>query len=396
MKTCNTFQNYKEDLLQWIWEHKRFSFAKLKLVTGESLKILKSGNRNSGAGPDFKNASLIISDLKWHGDVEIHVDEESWFSHKHHLDPNYNSVVLHVVYKTSGSGKRALRSDQTFPFTFDISNAIQMPLHRLMSSKQSGNLECSGNISFINPEAFKKQVEKAGKEYFFYKTGQLMKFYEPSLPPSQAILKMLVTSLYDSLGVPHNRSGMLELCSNVFGKYPSQKEMPPSIHNFIEEVQHFAFSGKPGVCWQPGAGRPYNHPANRVKQAAAFHYIVMVSGPGKLLKNGISCWKVWCDELPQSSKPGSQTLQMLFQTVFLPALYLAGQIFHSDNLMKTSYHEWQIGQINTPGSIIKIFRKAGFNPDTLKNEPGLVHHYKRYCSEKNCTNCEVFKKAIIS
>jgi len=396
MKTSNTFQNYKEDLLQWMWEHRQFSISNLKLVTGESLEILNSGKKNNGAGPDFRNATLVVSGLKWHGDVEIHIQEESWFTHKHGLDPNYNSVILHVVYKTSVSGKRALRHDQTEPFTLEIGPAVQKPLHLLMNAKQSGKLECSGNISFINQEAFEKQVEKAGREYFFYKTGQLMKFYNPSLPPSEAIIKMLITSIYDSLGIPHNRNGMRELCEKVFETYPYRIEVPVKFQSFVENVQKLAFSDTASICWQSGSGRPQNLPVVRVKQAAAFHRVIATAGFGSLLKNGLNCWKTWCSELPRDGKPGSQTLQMLYQTVFLPSLYLAGQIFHSDHLMKQSFNEWQNGQINTPGSIMKIFRQAGFNPDLLKNEPGLVHHYKRYCNEKNCLNCEVFKKAIIS
>ena len=37
--------------------------------------------------------------LEWSGNVEVHVKSSDWFSHQHHLDKNYDSVILRVVWE---------------------------------------------------------------------------------------------------------------------------------------------------------------------------------------------------------------------------------------------------------------------------------------------------------
>ena len=37
--------------------------------------------------------------MHWFGSVEIHVKSSDWHKHKHSDDPNYENVILHVVYE---------------------------------------------------------------------------------------------------------------------------------------------------------------------------------------------------------------------------------------------------------------------------------------------------------
>ena len=48
-------------------------------------------------GPDFRQASLAIGDApRQRGDVELHRFASGWTAHRHHLDPRYDDVILHV------------------------------------------------------------------------------------------------------------------------------------------------------------------------------------------------------------------------------------------------------------------------------------------------------------
>jgi hypothetical protein len=66
--------------------------------TGEEVKVEDYGSWNRyGSGPDFLNARVRIGELLWCGHVEMHLKSSDWFTHKHHLDPAYHNVILHVV-----------------------------------------------------------------------------------------------------------------------------------------------------------------------------------------------------------------------------------------------------------------------------------------------------------
>lgn len=89
----------REDFLHYIWKYKKFAFAKALTTTGETLTLTSVGQHNHLAGPDFFNARLHISDQEWAGNVEIHNRSSDWYAHGHETDPNYDTVILHVVWE---------------------------------------------------------------------------------------------------------------------------------------------------------------------------------------------------------------------------------------------------------------------------------------------------------
>lgn len=89
----------KEDFLHFLWKHQKFPKQNIKTTQGFSLQVVKQGVYNSYAGPDFSDSRLKIDGLDWIGNVEIHVQSSDWFAHQHHQDPNYDAVILHVVWE---------------------------------------------------------------------------------------------------------------------------------------------------------------------------------------------------------------------------------------------------------------------------------------------------------
>lgn len=88
-----------ESFLHYLWKNRLFRFLQASTTDGEPITIFFPGYHNTDAGPDFKNAIIQIGDIKWAGDVEIHLRSSDWFRHKHHLDDKYKSVTLHVVFE---------------------------------------------------------------------------------------------------------------------------------------------------------------------------------------------------------------------------------------------------------------------------------------------------------
>lgn len=105
----NDSPDFKEDFLHYIWKYRLFQPEKLFLVNGEPFKIINPGWHNKDSGPDFFNATLIIDETKWAGNIEIHKKTSDWDLHHHHSDPAYSNVILHVVYEhnkaLAGNGK---------------------------------------------------------------------------------------------------------------------------------------------------------------------------------------------------------------------------------------------------------------------------------------------------
>lgn len=90
---------FREELLHFVWQQKLFKPVPLITKQGSMLTVLKPGQPNTDAGPDFSNASIRLNDLVLVGNVEIHLKTSDWLKHKHQFDNSYNTLILHVVYE---------------------------------------------------------------------------------------------------------------------------------------------------------------------------------------------------------------------------------------------------------------------------------------------------------
>jgi hypothetical protein len=88
-----------EKLLHYVWMHKLLPSRTLTTTDGKVIEILDPGQHNGNQGPDFLNARIKTDDIIWAGNVEIHTSSSDWNKHKHHMDPVYNTTILHVVEK---------------------------------------------------------------------------------------------------------------------------------------------------------------------------------------------------------------------------------------------------------------------------------------------------------
>ncbi|MGM5631121.1 DUF2851 family protein [Apibacter raozihei] len=88
-----------ESFLHYVWMYKKFELFDLRTTSGEKLEIIHCGTLNPDSGPDFNFAKVIINGTEWAGNVEIHVKSSDWIKHKHDLNPNYDNIVLHIVYE---------------------------------------------------------------------------------------------------------------------------------------------------------------------------------------------------------------------------------------------------------------------------------------------------------
>lgn len=135
----------QEKLLQFIWQGKYFKTTSLQTVCGESLIILDSGQLNTQQGPDFSNARILINGVVWAGNIEIHCKSSQWYQHRHGSDPNYQSVILHVVWEDDDT-----RLSRSLPTLVLESIVPSIMLHRyaeLMAQKNT--IACVDMLSAV-------------------------------------------------------------------------------------------------------------------------------------------------------------------------------------------------------------------------------------------------------
>lgn len=384
---------YRESLLHWIWENLQFDVRALETDCGKALSVIEPGVLNKGKGPDFLNARIQIGGLLFAGHVEIHTDEAEWNSHRHQHDPAYNNVILHVIYERL-SVLPVLRFDETGIPLLRLRNYLQKPLDALLAGSRGSELPCARHVRFINQKAFEKQLEAVHLQYLEYKTDELLQFYDPSLPVSEAWKNCFIAALYHTLGMPGNREPMVQLYRDEGQSVVSRG----SAEDAAEFLHGRAFSdiGRKKYRWNEFGQRPASKPGPRVRQAAALHYIIAHTPFNIFLKNGTAAWAGNICSENKNLLPGSGTLSLLFDTICLPAFWLLGSLLHSEFLKKDAFVQWQQTPQNVPASILKPFIEAGFAiPRSLKKK-GIAHQYKRYCQTGKCQNCYVFKSAIRS
>jgi len=97
-EVCDFTQQYRfltERHIQAIWLEQKY-FKGLTTTAGENIKVISPGIWNGDAGPDFLKAHIKVGSREFLGDVEIHLNAESWKQHGHHDDQRYDNVILHV------------------------------------------------------------------------------------------------------------------------------------------------------------------------------------------------------------------------------------------------------------------------------------------------------------
>lgn len=117
--------------LQAMWFEQKY-FRQLITISGDPIQVISPGIWNAEAGPDFKKAHLKIGDQELHGDVEIHLQDESWYHHNHHIDERYENVVLHLSLWKSKTPKTLLTLKQRPLISTHLEEKLTIPLARIV------------------------------------------------------------------------------------------------------------------------------------------------------------------------------------------------------------------------------------------------------------------------
>ncbi len=192
-----------EKLLYHIWDAQHLE-KELQTLTARKVSIIFPGHWNREEGPDFRNAIIQIGEETLRGAVEIHVQTTDWIRHEHEENPNFDEVILHVVYKhdeslpvtISNSGK----SIEILELASCLSEEITKILERAGQSsfqEEERNCDCFAGLSYPTLlsilekkglQRFEKKVNRLKAELFYANYNQI--FYQ---------------SLFEALGYAKNK-----------------------------------------------------------------------------------------------------------------------------------------------------------------------------------------------
>jgi len=203
-----------ETLVQRLWQDQRFFDFNLCATDGRLIQILKAGQSNSGEGPDFSQAELIIDGQHLTGQIEIHVKSSDWYKHRHHLDLNYDGVVLHVVFYDDDLNLRTrLQNGQHVP-TLELRPRIDLPMGDLLAYKQeveAFDAYCQVTGRRLNVARVAELLERLGQERLVSKAESISVLSQQPIDFDQ----LYYEAVMEGLGYSQNRKPFRELAQRV-------------------------------------------------------------------------------------------------------------------------------------------------------------------------------------
>lgn len=216
-ETNKSYHILTERHLQAMWLEQKY-FRQLSLKDGSKIEVLSPGIWNSEAGPDFLKAHIKIGDQELFGDIELHLSQESWIHHHHHLDPRYDDVILHVCYWEPVNGKEILTSKNTPIASTFLQPKLTIPETRLVKLIDldlypyklfSGVGRCSRLL-------FSKLSKEKTIEFFQSAAlWRLKEKWQRLVEKVENPTKCLIGGIAMSLGYKHNSEAFLSLYNEL-------------------------------------------------------------------------------------------------------------------------------------------------------------------------------------
>ena len=262
-----------------LWSNAHNLSEGLRAEDGSRFRVLYPGRPGGGAGPDFRDAVLQKeSGETVRGDVEVHVEESGWRAHRHHVDPGYNGVVLHLVLHAAG--RKATRQE----------SGAGAPVARLPKEareRDDGPLP-EPFAALVGGEPLGEALDRAGDRRFMARSAGFRAELERADPDEAAY-----GAVMEALGYAANRKPFRELARLVpFGRLVSMRREPETTRLLALEAMLVRGAGllphvdserslrlravldhlprtpsMPSGMWQMAGARPANHPLRRLTGA---------------------------------------------------------------------------------------------------------------------------------
>ncbi|MBP3762906.1 MAG: DUF2851 family protein [Bacteroidales bacterium] len=169
-----------EAFLHYLWQNQMLDQG-LTTTDGRPVSVMRPGELNRDAGPDFFNARLTIGGVEWAGNIEVHLRASDWNAHRHSTDKTYNSVVLHVVYEHDADIRL---EDGTTPPTLELSRflhpAIVANYDALMAPAAEESIPCARRVAQVPAMILHSYMDRLVVERIEAKSAVVRRLLEES------------------------------------------------------------------------------------------------------------------------------------------------------------------------------------------------------------------------
>ncbi|MEZ4978230.1 MAG: DUF2851 family protein [Chitinophagales bacterium] len=415
-----------EDFIQFVWKFGLFKKDELLLGDGQKIQIVHVGKQNQDGGPDFFDAKIYFNDILWIGNVEIHHNWKQWYQHKHQLDANYNTVILHVCYYGEQKSVKLQNGrdlpclvigDLIFKQTLQSYNTLQntkavfIPCQALLGPRQLERMDLYMESWII--ERLLRKASDIEKE-LDYLHGDLEMLFITLLfqyfgaPKNKDNFTLLVRSINLRL-LHHQACSLRQLESFLFGM-ADLLEAKDTYSKRLEQEFSFVkvkYDLKP-LCkrqhWNFTGMRPPSFPSIRLAQLAALlfknlhlfssilevehlkdlHHLFKIEVSAYWQKHYFFAQEAsWCTKNISYPFINSLVINVVVPFLFFYAKYLDEEKYFLralDLLREIKSEE---------NSVIRGFRKLNFTVENALQSQALLQLKRAYCEKKNCLNCRI-------
>lgn len=414
-----------ELFLHFLWKYQKFIKLPLLLDSGEEVVILNPGKHNHNSGPDFSEAKIIIGKIEWSGSVEIHFNASDWYHHKHEIDPAYQNVILHVVWKKDKNINYT--SGVEIP-TLILSDFVDPLLEQEYKSyiNQPSTIRCEPFLPKIPPIQQTAMLDYALADRLEAKSKSVLEILlETKNDWDQTVYKLLGRNF----GFSINKESFERLTSllpyKVLAKHLNHPEQVLAlvfgVAGFLEEPideyqinlkNEFEFLRKKYKItttltrfqWKFSKLRPANFPTVRLAQ---FAYLLtskkrlfsfFIDQPDiKGLESTLDIkptkyWEVHYDfgkKLERgSNRFGAFSIENVIINTVVPLLAA-----YSKSIGEEKYIEHAVDLLtqlkSEKNNITKQWDALGFKNDSAFDSQALIQQYNQFCLKKRCLHCNI-------
>lgn len=418
----------KEELLHFIWKNVLYNSHDLRTTDGLAVSVIKHGDRNSNAGPDFFNAKIQIGETVWAGNVEIHLRSSDWKRHGHHLDTLYDSVILHVV---QFADEVVTRTNETIipTFVLDFDNGYVDSFDRLFTPNTS--IPCKSKLFTIESIILQMWFNRMLIERLEYKTEMVSDVFHDTTSNWEGTLYRL---LFRSFGfnvnaqafeilsgslpmlvIAKHKDSVFQIEALLFGQ-AGMLEIDCSDEYFISLQNEYLFlkskydlHAMHSHSWKYMRMRPANFPTIRLAQLAQLiHHSTALLSKVIECENVISLKKLfdvdvsvyWLTHFSfgkssnySAKHLGETAIQSILINAIIPVLFHYGKINANDELSDKAllFLEQLPFEDN---EITRHWCDTGIDSNNAARSQALIHLFKNYCIAGNCLRCAIGDKLL--
>jgi len=422
-----------EHLLVQIWKRQLVEEGNLVTESGERVQVVYPGRENKDRGPDFVGAVIATAGRGvLTGDIELHSRASDWKSHGHHRDPNYNEVILQVVWEGGEAAK--LQKGKTVP-TLSLCHCLKGSVDdvRYWADLPIVPSEpCCNARQWLGDSEMGRVLDEAGEERFRLKADYFA-FRMGEEPPSQVLYR----GIMGALGYTKNKDSFEELACRLplavledlcRGKR-SQEQVLVLKALLLGKAGLLPGDGSGGLgriwdclgdgetmsssCWHVFRVRPGNHPARRLVGAAhllaRFMEIGLFEGVLQLVSETSlgMMGHLESDFVVSTPDPcfnsehnliGQGRAREIVINIILPFAFawakanLQGNLVEQVSALYRSYPK--AGENGVTRELAELLLGTGASElvDSAQRQQGLIHLDKTFCRQRECPSCPVARR----